>query len=61
MEANESLADLDEIIGSFQKRTNPKNRVKRYDIKMENGCSSHETGLGLAYYSLVIQNYLNFL
>jgi hypothetical protein len=35
-----------------------KQRVKRYDSLMSNDCSSHETGLGLAYYSLVIQKYL---
>ena len=34
------------------------NRIKRYDYVMKNDCSSHETGLGLAYYSLAIQKYL---
>ena len=57
LKINESLSDVDEIIESFQNNINSRKRVKRYDFKMRNGCSSHETGLGMAYLSLVIQNY----
>ena len=51
---NDSYIELNEIF----KSSRMKQRVKRYDSLMSNDCSSHETGLGLAYYSLVIQNIL---
>jgi len=38
---------------------NAKNkRVKRADSVMKNNCSSHETGLGLSLYSLILRKYL---
>ena len=38
-----------------------KKRRKRGDSKMKDNCSSHETGLGMAYYSLVMHNYIRNL
>jgi hypothetical protein len=35
--------------------------MKRGDSKMESNCSSHETGLAIGYYSLIIQNILKNL
>jgi len=35
--------------------------MKRGDSKMESNCSSHETGLAIGYYSLIIQIFLKNL
>ena len=48
---------LNEIIkSSDQGNLAPGNRFKRDDIEMKYGCSSHETGVAIAYFSLFFEN-----
>jgi hypothetical protein len=46
---------LDEMINTILDSNKPKLRVKRYDQKMINDCSSHETGLAIGYYSIFLK------
>lgn len=58
---------LDEIESSFISvnqrhwRDFSGKRSKREDMKMKNGCSAHETGLAIAYFSLYFDQALNNL
>ena len=51
----------DEFINKIIEFNNSIRRHKRNDEIMVNGCSSHETGLALAYYSIVIKNYFKIV
>lgn len=60
---------LDEIIESFEPinqiqmpRVNSKGRrFKRFDMRMSDGCSSHESGLAIAFYAIYIEQGLKTL
>jgi hypothetical protein len=40
-------------------KTHRNQRSKRYDQPMQFGCSSHETGLAIGYYSVLLNYYIN--
>ena len=49
----------DPIHGCFgNKKYQNSNRFKRYDQKMKYHCSSHETGLAIGYYVVLLRYFL---
>ena len=40
-------------------KTHRNQRSKRYDQPMQFGCSSHETGLAIGYYSVLLNYYID--
>jgi len=57
-EINDNHVSFSSYIQSIMRKQTSKNRVKRYDKKMKNDCSSHETGLAIAYYAILFRHYI---